>query len=144
MGVLGGVFVLKSGLRILIRAPEVPFSVPPITPKMGHFGCFWLFWGYRKWHFGCPNQNSKTTVQYKYPPYNPHLDTLGAILDPGKVIFDHIIAFGHFPIEIPIEAKKSTHMGRKGRKAKTKTVLKPVPSGKTWDHAKFNILNFVK
>ena len=26
-GVLGGVFVLKSGLRILIRAPEVPFSV---------------------------------------------------------------------------------------------------------------------
>ena len=24
-----GVFVLKSGLRILIRAPEVPFSVPP-------------------------------------------------------------------------------------------------------------------
>ena len=40
MGVLGGVFVLKSGLRILIQAPEVPFSVPPITPKMGHFGCF--------------------------------------------------------------------------------------------------------
>ena len=35
-------------------------------------------------------------------------------------------------------------MGRKGRKAKTKTVLKPVPSGKTWDHAKFNIFNFVK
>ena len=38
----------------------------------------------------------------------------------------HSIAFGHFPIEIPIEAKKSTHMGRKGRRAKTKTVLKPV------------------
>ena len=33
MGVLGGVFVLKSGLRILIRAPEVPFSVPPKYPK---------------------------------------------------------------------------------------------------------------
>ena len=28
-GFLGGIFVLKSGLRILIRAPEVPFSVPP-------------------------------------------------------------------------------------------------------------------
>ena len=26
---------MKSGLRILIRAPEVPFSVPPKTPKMG-------------------------------------------------------------------------------------------------------------
>ena len=36
MGVLGGVFVLKSGLRILIRAPQVPFLVPPKTPKMGH------------------------------------------------------------------------------------------------------------
>ena len=43
MGVLGGVFVLKSGLRILIWAPQVPFLVPPKTPKMGHFGCFWLF-----------------------------------------------------------------------------------------------------
>ena len=33
MGVLGGVFVLKSGLRILIQAPEVPFSVRPKRPK---------------------------------------------------------------------------------------------------------------
>ena len=40
MRVLGGVFVLKSGLRILIRAPEVPFLVPPKTPKMGVFGYF--------------------------------------------------------------------------------------------------------
>ena len=46
MGVLGGVFVLKSGLRILIRAPQVPFLVPPKTH-------FWLFWGYQKWHFRC-------------------------------------------------------------------------------------------
>ena len=35
-----GVFVLKSGLKILIRAPEVPFLVSPKTPNMGHFGCF--------------------------------------------------------------------------------------------------------
>ena len=71
MGVLGGVFVLKSGLRILIQAPEVPFSVPPKTPQIGSF---WLF----------------------------------------------------LAIENPIKAEKSTHMGRKGRRAKTKTVLKPV------------------
>ena len=51
---------------------------------------------------------------------------MGTILDPGKVIFGHFIYFGHFPIEIPIEAEKSTHMGRKGRRTKTKTVLKPV------------------
>ena len=34
-----------------------------------------------------------------------HLDicnTLGTILDPGKVIFGHLIFFGHFPIEIPM------------------------------------------
>ena len=75
-------------------------------------------------HFGCPNQNSKTTFNTNTPPKTPHLDTLGTILDPRKVIFDHFIYFGHFPIEILIEAKKSTDMGRKGRRAKTKTVLK--------------------
>ena len=47
---------------------KTAFLVPPKTPKMGHFGCFWIFKGHRKWHFGCPNQNSKTTFQYKYPP----------------------------------------------------------------------------
>ena len=40
MGVLGGVFVLKSGLRILIRAPQVPFLVPPKMPILGVFGYF--------------------------------------------------------------------------------------------------------
>ena len=40
MGDLGGVFVLKSGLTILIGAPEVQFSVPPKTPKMSVFGYF--------------------------------------------------------------------------------------------------------
>ena len=46
------------------------------------------------------------------PPKTPHLDTLGTILDPRKVIFGHFIYFGHFPIEIPIEAEKSITMGR--------------------------------
>ena len=36
----GSLFVLKGGLRILIWAPQVPFSVPPKTPKMGVFGYF--------------------------------------------------------------------------------------------------------
>ena len=34
--------------------------------------------------------------------------------------------FGHFPIEIPIEVEKITHMGRKGPRAKTKIVLESV------------------
>ena len=58
---------------------------------MGHFGCFWLFWGYRKWHFGCLNQNSKTTFRN-----NPRVDTLGPILDPRKAIFSHFVLFGEF------------------------------------------------
>ena len=34
MGVLGGVIVLKSGLRILIRALKVPFLGPPKCQKL--------------------------------------------------------------------------------------------------------------
>ena len=32
---------------------------------------FWSFWGYQKWRFGCPNQNSETTFQYKLAPKTP-------------------------------------------------------------------------
>ena len=39
--------------------------------------------------WGAQMQNSKTTFQFKYTPLNPHLDTLGTILDPRKVIFSH-------------------------------------------------------
>ena len=42
------------------------------------------------------------------------------------MIFGHFIDLGHFPIEILIEAKKKYPLGGKGRRAKTKTVLKPV------------------
>ena len=61
---------LKITFRGSKMVPKVS-NVPPITPKMGHFGCFWLFWVYQKWHFGCPNQNSKTIFQHKYPPKIP-------------------------------------------------------------------------
>ena len=42
------------------------------------------------------------------------------------MIFGHFIYFGHFPIEIPIEAEKFSANGRKGHTSKTKTVLKSV------------------
>ena len=32
---------------------------------------FLVFWGSQKWHFECPNQNSKTTFQKKYPHFGP-------------------------------------------------------------------------
>ena len=59
MGVLGGVFVLKSGLRILIWALQVPLLVPPKTQfwhhrvRGSHSG--WseaLGWG-RRWGARC-------------------------------------------------------------------------------------------
>ena len=43
MAVLGGVSVLKSGLRILIWAPQVPFSVPLKNPKWVILGVFGYF-----------------------------------------------------------------------------------------------------
>ena len=42
----------------------VNFRCPLKRQKMGHFG---LFWGYRKWEFRCPNQNSKfPRVYWRY------------------------------------------------------------------------------
>ena len=47
MGVLGGVFVLKSGLRILIQALEVPFLGPPKSD-------FWPFYFFGHFHIEIP------------------------------------------------------------------------------------------
>ena len=42
-GVLGGVFLLRGGLKILIGAPDVPFLVPPKKgPK--YQAVFLVFW----------------------------------------------------------------------------------------------------
>ena len=62
---------------------------------------------------------------------DPQKDTLGTQIGPRKVIFSHFFYFVHFPIEIPIVVeKKTTTMGRKGPRAKTKIVLKSV---KQWE-----------
>ena len=87
---------------------------------------FWSFWGYQKWHFGCPNQNSESTFIDQNHPQNPHLDHLGTQIGQRKVIFGHFIDFGHFLIEIPIVVKKITDSGRSGPTAKTKSVPKSV------------------
>ena len=86
---------------------------------MGHFGCFLLFWGTEHGTSGArikilrPLFNTNT-------PLKPHLATLGTILDPGKVIFGHFIDFGHFPIEIPIEAEKFYGQQKEGSYIKNK------------------------
>ena len=69
----GGAFVDKGGavvvqLALAASAPsnhnshENDDGDDAKNTQNGRFG------GYRKWHLGCPNQNSKTTFQYKYPP----------------------------------------------------------------------------
>ena len=63
-----GRFGFLRCLGILIRAPEVPFLVPPKWLKLPHFGGSG---GYQKWHFGCPNQNFETTFRYKLAPKIP-------------------------------------------------------------------------
>ena len=49
---------------------------------------------------------------------------MGTILDPGKVIFGHFIDFGHFPIEIPIEAENFYGQQKEGSYIKNKNGLK--------------------
>ena len=64
-------------------------------------------------------------------------------MDPGKGIFGHFIAFGHFPIEIPIEAEKYYHHGKelsyRGNKicSETSEAMRT-----TWEHAQSDIKNF--
>ena len=55
--------------------------------KDGHFWQKCLFLDHKKWHFGCPNQNSKTTfIVHTFPKNGPYgfdlvnLSLLGAIL----------------------------------------------------------------
>ena len=66
-------------------------------------------------------------------------------MDPGKVIFGHFIYFGHFPIEIPIEAEKKYLHGKERSQSKNKNSFENLEaSGKTWEHAKLDILKKVK
>jgi len=51
----------NTNFQNLMGALSNPISFAKNTQN-GRFG------GYQKWHLGCPNQNSKTTFQYKYPP----------------------------------------------------------------------------
>ena len=70
---------------------------------------------------------------------------MGTILDPGKVIFGHFIDFGHFPIEIPIEAEKFYGQQKEGSYIKNKNCFENRrPNGTIWNHVEIKIPNFVK
>ena len=69
-------------------------------------------------------KNHFSEVQNVFPMINFDVwDRLGhvqTIFDPGKVIFGHFIDFGHFPIEIPIEAEKFYRQQKEGLYIKNK------------------------
>ena len=61
------------------------------------------------------------------------------------MIFGHFIDFGHFPIEIPIEAEKFYGQQKEGSHIKNKTCFEnQTPNGTTWNHVEIKIPNFVK
>ena len=61
-----GCWAYKSGLKIFVRAPEVPF----LSPKFGHFWQKCPYLGTQKWHFQYPNENFKTTFISPTSPKN--------------------------------------------------------------------------
>ena len=83
-----------------------------MAPKMGVLGYFG----------GTESGTSGARIKILTPLFNTnnpqkkHSDTL----DPGKVIFGHFIDFGHFPIEIPIEAEKFYGQQKEGSYIKNK------------------------
>ena len=61
------------------------------------------------------------------------------------MIFGHFIYFGHFPIEIPIEAKKIYGQQKEESYIKNKSCFENQrPNGTTWNHVEIKIPNFVK
>ena len=71
------------------------------TPKMAKMTPFWGIGGYQKWHFGCPNQNSKTTFQYKLAPKTPKKTPQEPKSDLESdfcLFYQFCIFLSHFPI----------------------------------------------
>ena len=70
---------------------------------------------------------------------------MGTILDPGKVIFGDFIDFGHFPIEIPIEAEKFYGQQKEGSYIKNKNCFENQrPNGTTWNHVEVKEIFFLE
>ena len=59
------------------------------------------------------------------------------------MIFGHFIYFGHFPIEIPIEAKKIYQHGKELSYRENKICSETSEAvGTTWEHAQSDLKNF--
>ena len=68
---------------------------------------------------------------------------MGTILEPIIVIFGHFIDFGHFPIEIPIEAEKIYQHGKELSYRENKICSETSEAMRTtWEHAQSDLKNF--
>ena len=77
------------------------------------------------------------------PPLKPPFRHIGDHFGPGKVIFGHFIYFGHFPIEIPIEAEKIYHHGKELSYRENKICSETSEAmRRTWEHAQSDLKNF--
>ena len=65
---------------------------------------------------------------------------MGNILDPGKVIFCYFFYFGHFPVEIPIEAEKIDQHGKELSYRENKICSETSKAMRTtWEHAQSDL-----
>ena len=102
MGVVDGVFVLKSGFRILIWAPQVPFLVPPYhfwyppkRPKWVILGVFGDFGGTENGTSGALIKILRPLFVTNTPP-KPPLKHFGNHFGPRKSDFLAILFFWPF------------------------------------------------
>ena len=88
----------KSGLRILIQAPQVPFLVPPKTPILGVFGYFG----------GTENGTSGARIKILRPLFNtntplkPPFRHFGNHFGPRKSDFWPFYFLVIFPLKFPV------------------------------------------
>ena len=72
MGVLGVVWISKSGLGILIQAPEVPFVVPSKRPKTAKTAHFCRFEGTKNGTSGARIKIPRPLLEIQTTPKTPN------------------------------------------------------------------------
>ena len=109
--IFGGCWTYKSGLRIFVRASEVPFFY-------GHFWQKCPSLRAQKWHFGCPDENSETTFISPTSPKNDgiafdfkRLRLLGWVTSP----FLNIVIFVQFWALFPLARNPTQNSGAIGQ-----------------------------
>ena len=129
-GFPGGEFVLKSGLRILIRATQVPYSVPPKMPKWVILGGFGYFGGTENGTLGAWIKILRPLSNTNTPPKTPISTFWEPFWTPEKWFLAILLILVIFPLKFPLKPKIFITMGRSWAREKTKCVLRPV---KQWE-----------